>query len=70
MHVFHYNGEGLSPNSEGDEWAGKVRMIVDKLDAMKLGQKNMKVEQKELGAKMEELNGKVDQILETLNNQK
>jgi len=36
LHIFHYNGESLSPQSEMDEWVGKVRVLVDKLDTLKI----------------------------------
>lgn len=41
MHVIHYASEGLSSKSEGEEWLGRVRLIIDKLDAMKQEQNPM-----------------------------
>lgn len=70
IHVLNYAGEGLTSNSDVDEWVGRVRIMVDKIDGMKLEQRNIKDELKteqqaakeELKAKLNEQNEKMKQL--------
>lgn len=65
--MINYAGEGLSSSSGGDEWVGRVRMMVDKLDTLKREQMAIKEELKsEQKAMKEELNSKIDLILQAV----
>lgn len=41
LHVLNYANEGLNPSSDVDEWVGRVRIFVDKLDSIKQEQNVM-----------------------------
>lgn len=59
LHIVNKHGEKLSGDTAQDEWTGRVRVMTDKLDAMKHTQLGIKEEQKDMKKVLKAMDEKI-----------